>query len=280
MPESPEVETIARNLRDGTAGCFAIPGLTISGFKLSWQKTLVEPTVEVLNTLLPGQVVKSITRRAKYLIVTLSRYSILIHLRMSGDLLTCADDIDPGLNHIRFELEFLEGGRLLFNDPRKFGRIWVVEDTKAILGRLGPEPLDESFTVEDFFGLLQKKKRIIKSLLLDQTFIAGLGNIYTDESLHLAGIHPLSISKNLNFKTSKKLLESIRQVLNDGIYRNGSSIDWVYRGGEYQNNFRVYGRTGQNCNVCGTIIERIVVSQRGTHLCPKCQVLYQTREKD
>jgi len=280
MPESPEVETIARNLREGTAGCFAIPGLTISGYKSYWQKTLAEPTTELLDQLLPGQVVKEVKRRGKYLVLTLSRHTVLIHLRMSGDLLTCVDDFDPGLKHIRFELEFLEGGRLLFNDPRKFGRIWVVEDTQTILGKLGPEPLDESFTSEEFFNLLRNKKRIIKSLLLDQSSIAGLGNIYTDESLHLAGIHPLTISKNLKYQTSKRLLESIRQVLNDGIERNGSSIDWVYRGGEYQNNFRVYGRTGQACNVCGTIIERIVVGQRGTHLCPKCQVLYKSREKD
>jgi formamidopyrimidine-DNA glycosylase len=280
MPESPEVETIARNLREGTAGCFALPGLTISGYTSYWQKTLAEPTTELLDQLLPGQVVKEVKRRGKYLVLTLSRHTVLIHLRMSGDLLTCVDDFDPGLKHIRFELEFLEGGRLLFNDPRKFGRIWVVEDTQTILGKLGPEPLDESFTSEEFFNLLHNKKRIIKSLLLDQSFIAGLGNIYTDESLHLAGIHPLTISKNLKYQTSKRLLESIRQVLKDGIERNGSSIDWVYRGGEYQNNFRVYGRTGQACNVCGTIIERIVVGQRGTHLCPKCQVLYKSREKD
>jgi formamidopyrimidine-DNA glycosylase len=280
MPESPEVETIARNLREGTAGCFALPGLTISGYTSYWQKTLAEPTTELLDQLLPGQVVKEVKRRGKYLVLTLSRHTVLIHLRMSGDLLTCVDDFDPGLKHIRFELEFLECGRLLFNDPRKFGRIWVVEDTQTILGKLGPEPLDESFTSEEFFNLLHNKKRIIKSLLLDQSFIAGLGNIYTDESLHLAGIHPLTISKNLNYQTSKRLLESIRQVLKDGIERNGSSIDWVYRGGEYQNNFRVYGRTGQACNVCGTIIERIVVGQRGTHLCPKCQVLYKSREKD
>jgi len=274
MPELPEVETIARNLRDGSAGCFALPGLTISGFNLSWYKTLVEPPAEVLQQLLPGQVVKDVTRRAKYLVITLSRHTILIHLRMSGDLLTFADDIDPGLKHIRFELEFLEGGRLIFNDPRKFGRIWVVEDTQTLLGKLGPEPLDESFTEGEFFNLLHNKKRMIKSLLLDQSFISGLGNIYTDESLHLAGIHPLTNSTSLTLYTSRKLLESIRQVLMDGILRNGSSIDWVYRGGEYQNNFRVYRRTGQACNVCGTMIERIVVGQRGTHLCPKCQVLY------
>jgi formamidopyrimidine-DNA glycosylase len=271
MPELPEVETITRNLREGTAGCFALPDLTISGFTLFWRKTLAEPTPELLEKQLPGQVVRDVQRRAKYLVITLSRYTMLIHLRMSGDLLTCADDVDPGLKHIRFALEFLEGGRLLFNDARKFGRIWVVDKPEFILGRLGPEPLDPSFTTDDFYHHLQGKNRIIKSLLLDQSFIAGLGNIYTDEALHGAGIHPLSVSKKLDLIGAGRLLDSIRSVLNDGIQRNGASIDWVYRGGEYQNNFRVYGRTGEPCLVCGTEIQRLIVGQRSTHFCPHCQ---------
>ncbi len=271
MPELPEVETIARNLREGTAGCFALPGLTISGSSLFWQKTLAEPAPEELEILLPGQMIKAVSRRAKYLVITLSRHTMLIHLRMSGDLLTCADDTDPGLKHIRFALEFLEGGRLLFNDSRKFGRIWVIENPETILGRLGPEPLDPSFTTNDFYHRLQGKNRIIKSLLLDQSFIAGLGNIYTDEALHRAGIHPLSLSKKLDLFGAERLLDSIRYVLNDGIMRNGASIDWVYRGGNYQNNFRVYGRTGKSCPVCGNEIRRLMVGQRSTHYCPHCQ---------
>lgn len=271
MPELPEVETIARNLREGTAGCFALPGLTISGFQLAWARTLAEPTPIELERLLPGQMIKNVWRRAKYLVITLSHHTILLHLRMSGDLLTCTDDIDPGLKHVRFALEFLEGGRLLFNDPRKFGRVWFVEKPESILGRLGPEPLDPSFTANDFYQRLQSKNRIIKPLLLDQNFIAGLGNIYTDEALHRAGIHPLMLSRSLDEISAARLLDSIRFVLNDGIQRNGASIDWVYRGGEYQNNFRVYGRTGKACPVCGTEIKRIMVGQRGTHFCPHCQ---------
>ena len=271
MPELPEVETIARNLREGTAGCFALPGLTISGFTLNWQKTLAVPTPKELEVQLPGQVVKDVRRRAKFVVMTLSRHTILIHLRMSGDLLTVADDVDPGINHVRFSLEFLEGGRLLFNDARKFGRIWVIEDSASILGRLGPEPLDPSLTSDDLYRRLQGKNRIIKSLLLDQSFISGLGNIYTDEALHQAGIHPLTSSKKLTHTDAERLLDSIRSVLMDGIQRNGASIDWVYRGGEYQNNFRVYGQTGKPCPVCGTEIKRLVVGQRGTHICPQCQ---------
>lgn len=271
MPELPEVETIVRNLREGTAGCFALPGLTISGFKLSWQKTLAVPTAEELEKTLPGQVIKDVRRRAKYIVISLSRHTILIHLRMSGDLLTIADDVEPGVNHVRFSLDFLEGGSLLFNDSRKFGRVWVVEDPESILGRLGPEPLDPCFTTDDLYHRLQSKDRIIKSLLLDQSFIAGLGNIYTDEALHLAGIHPLTSSKRLEHSDAGRLLDSIRSVLKDGVKRNGASIDWVYRGGEYQNDFRVYGRTGKPCPVCETEIKRLVVGQRGTHICPLCQ---------
>ena len=128
-----------------------------------------------------------------------------------------------------------------------------------------------SLTTDDLYRRLQSKDRIIKSLLLDQSFIAGLGNIYTDEALHLAGIHPLTSSKRLKHSDAGRLLDSIRSVLMDGIQRNGASIDWVYRGGEYQNNFRVYGRTGKPCPVCGTEIKRLVVGQRGTHICPLCQ---------
>lgn len=273
MPELPEVETIARNLREGSENCLALPGLTISSFSLYWPKTLAEPSADDLPQELPGQVVQDIYRRGKYLAIRLSRQTILIHLRMSGDLITAEDGIETGLKHIRFELDFLEGGRLIFNDPRKFGRIWVLEDPEVIFDRLGPEPLDDTLTEEVFFKRINLRKRIIKPLLLDQSFIAGLGNIYTDESLHHAGIHPLTKSEDLDMNKSARLLSSIREILLDGIRKNGSSIDWVYRGGDYQNNFRVYGRDGQPCRVCGDVIRKQIIGQRGTHYCPRCQVL-------
>jgi formamidopyrimidine-DNA glycosylase len=110
-------------------------------------------------------------------------------------------------------------------------------------------------------------------LLLDQTFLAGLGNIYTDEALHIAKLHPLEISDSISEKQAKALHEAIRKVLKEGILRNGASIDWIYRGGEYQHYFRVYDRAGEPCNVCGTPIQRLVVGQRGTHICPNCQTV-------
>jgi formamidopyrimidine-DNA glycosylase len=161
---------------------------------------------------------------------------------------------------------------LAFNNPRKFGRVWLLDDPGKVLGDLGPEPLDENFTAECFYQHLSRYKRQIKPLLIDQKFIAGLGNIYTDEALNLAKIHPLMLSNQLSFKQAELLLNSIRGVLKEGIRQNGASIDWVYQGGEFQNHFRVYQREGEPCPECKTPITRIVVGQRGTHLCTNCQV--------
>jgi formamidopyrimidine-DNA glycosylase len=166
----------------------------------------------------------------------------------------------------------LEGDlRLAFNDPRKFGRAWLVADPQGVLANLGPEPLDQAFTPEELHWHLKAHRRQLKPLLLDQTFLAGLGNIYADEALHSAGLHPLTLANSLDAGQAFQLWQAIRQVLEEGIRRQGASIDWVYRGGDFQNQFRVYQRTGKPCPICGTPIERIVVGQRGTHFCPACQ---------
>jgi formamidopyrimidine-DNA glycosylase len=209
-------------------------------------------------------------RRGKFVLISLSEDTLLIHLRMSGDLLVEDQRVAPAPHH-RLMLD-LEGGiRLSFNDTRKFGRVWLVSDPGTVLSSLGPEPLSPSFTAEDLYKLLHARVRQIKPLLLDQRFIAGIGNIYADEALHLARIHPLRVSNTLEYEEVERLWESMREVLQEGIRRNGASIDWVYRGGDFQNYFRVYGRTGEPCPVCGTPIERIVVGQRSTHYCPECQ---------
>ena len=180
---------------------------------------------------------------------------------------------DPIAPHDRLLLIFEDGFRLAFNDTRKFGRIWLVDDTSPLLGKLGPEPLDGSLTPEIFHEMLSPRHRQLKPLLLDQSFIAGLGNIYTDEALHRSHLHPQSLACDLDLAQSTVLLENIRAVLEAGIAANGASIDWVYRGGGFQNEFQVYQRKGEPCYQCGTLIERIVVGQRGTHICPHCQIL-------
>jgi formamidopyrimidine-DNA glycosylase len=280
MPELPEVETIVSALRDGRSEYrTSVVGLKIKDTVVLWSKTLAAPSEEEFRDRIREQTVTGLSRRGKFLIFSLASDHLLIHLRMSGDLRLedASDEIGspkPFEKHDRLALNFTEGSRLVFNDTRKFGRVWLVKDPAEITGELGLEPLDESFTAQQFHQMLIARGRLLKPLLMDQTFIAGLGNIYTDEALHLAKLHPLTQSKEITQDQSGRLLEAIRAVLNEGIQRNGASIDWVYRGGDFQNYFRVYGRTGEPCPVCGTPIERLVVGQRGTHICPNCQALH------
>ena len=273
MPELPEVETIARGLREGIAERHSILQHRIIKVKLLWPRTLAEPQPSQVARLLKGRTIAGITRRGKFLVFDLGGVSLLIHLRMSGDLFIRSGSA-PLEKHDRLVL-WLEKGKdvhqLAFNDTRKFGRVWVTRQPENVLGGLGPEPLEDGLTPEGFHACLVKRKRLLKPLLLDQSFLAGLGNIYTDEVLHLAKLHPLRRSDGLTEDESKRLLSAIRTTLREGIRRNGASIDWVYRGGDFQNHFRVYGRAGEACPVCGTPITRLVVGQRGTHVCEFCQ---------
>ncbi len=280
MPELPEVETIARKLRP------QLVGRIIQDADLRWRRTLAFPSNRFFRERIRGQEIKDVTRRAKFLILRLSQDTLLIHLRMSGDLYLKESTIKPE-KHDRLILRLVpvsysetERDRsgnglsnLVFNDTRKFGRVWLTATPNDVLGKLGPEPLSRAFTSQWLHEALQHKHRQLKPLLLDQTFLAGLGNIYTDEALHFARLHPLAASDSVTADEAKALHEAIRKVLREGIRRNGASIDWVYRGGEFQNYFRVYDRTGKPCPVCGTGIQRILVGQRSTHFCPTCQVL-------
>lgn len=270
MPELPEVQTIAAILRQGSLEQPSLLGKQIVGVRVLWERSLAEPEAGEFAQRIVGQRIEEITRRGKFIVIALSQDYLLFHLRMSGDLMVERDDA-PMLPHHRLAL-ILEGGwRLAFNDPRKFGRAWLVRDAQIVLSGLGPEPLDERLTPNELFKGLQKRRRQLKPLLVDQSFLAGIGNIYADEILHAARLHPLRLSDSLTYAEAERLWRSIRQVLNEGIQRNGASIDWVYRGGGFQNYFRVYQRTGQPCYVCGAPVQRIIVAQRGTHLCPVCQ---------
>lgn len=283
MPELPEVETIARHLRPH------LIGRTIISADVRWQRTIASPSVHVFKRRIKGQAILGVTRRAKFLKLQLSSSNLLIHLRMSGDL-----EIKPAgvrlEKHDRLVLllapasmpsEELEASApelgasssisLVFNDTRKFGRVWLTDDDREVTGALGPEPLGPGFTSRRLYESLHAHRRRLKPLLLDQTFIAGLGNIYTDEALHMAKLHPLARTDAISERQAGRLYSAIRRTLRAGIRRNGASIDWVYRGGEFQNHFRVYDRVGQPCPVCGTKIKRLVVGQRGTHICPHCQ---------
>ena len=246
MPELPEVETICRYLREGTATSPSISGYVIKSAQVLWPRTLATPSVDEFTRRVPGQSIQAINRRGKYIVLSLTSDTMLIHLRMSGDLLVEAGEAAPALHH-RLLINFQNGLRLAFNDTRKFGRVWLVDEPEQVTGDLGPEPFDPEFTAHDLYLRLQSTHRQLKPLLLDQSFLAGLGNIYVDESLNLARLHPLENSQHVSEAQAERLLNSIRQVLNEGILRNGASIDWVYRGGDFQNYFRAYDREGQPC---------------------------------
>lgn len=276
MPELPEVETIVQALDKGGRGAPPVTGQVIHTVRLFWLRSLATPGVEQFEHRLPGQQIKSINRRGKFIHLTLSQDHLLIHLRMSGDLRHEPNSDETGIerppaDHDRVLLIFENDWRLVFNDPRKFGRVWLVQDPIEVLADLGPEPLDGSLNADKFSRMLMSRHRQLKPLLMDQKFLAGMGNIYTDESLHMAGLHPRTIASDLTAGQTARLLEAIRKVLKAGIRTSGASIDWVYRGGDFQNHFRVYQRTGKPCPVCGSPVERILVGQRGTHFCATCQ---------
>ncbi len=272
MPELPEVETVARSLRSGGMTGEPVINRQISAVDLLNRNTLIfDGTPEECSAALKGHVIRSVSRRAKYLVIATDDPFILIHLRMSGDLRLETEADHALLPHDRLIFRFTDGTRLVFNDVRKFGRVWVTHDPAAVLGDLGVEPLSGDFTEAYLREKPGKKRGAIKTVLLDQHLIAGIGNIYADESLFAAGIRPDRPANSLTDEEWARLHRCIRETLSAAIARNGSSFDWAYKGGHFQNEFKVYQKEGTPCPNCGTLIERIVLGQRGTHFCPKCQ---------
>ena len=274
MPELPEVETVARGLRA------SLIGSTIVGVEVRWARSVIPPYPARFMRRLTGQSVTDVGRRGKWVVIALSGGdALLVHLRMTGRLVlesgaACLDD-----RHLRVLL-FLSGGRRLhFSDQRKFGRMVLTAKPQEVLGGLGPEPLAEDFTPERLVDMLARRRGRIKPLLLNQRFLAGLGNIYTDEALWRAGIHPLRPANTLTPIEVRRLHRAIQSVTRAAIASGGTTLpDRSYRqadgrSGEFAARLAVYGRVGQPCPRCGTAIERITVGQRGTHLCPYCQAL-------
>lgn len=274
MPELPEVETVARLIRPG------LLGRTITSTRIAWARTVGEAGPRSFGRSVRGARVTSVWRRAKYIVFDLERDGraaghLLGHLRMSGRFHVEQADWDPG-PHGRVCLGLDDGRSFHFIDVRKFGRLEFVTDLESRLSSLGPEPLDAGFDAEGFQRDLRSRRRQLKPLLLDQSFVAGLGNIYVDEALHTAGLHPLRSSDRVPAARARRLHGAIQDTLRAAIEREGSSFDTFYRTpegqpGSYQHQFRVYGRTGKPCLECGTPIQRLVVGQRGTHVCRRCQ---------
>ncbi len=270
MPELPEVETVARLIRPG------LVGRRITNVSVTWKRSIGSQTVPSFVSAVTGARFDSIERRAKYIVMSLGERGALVgHLRMTGRMHVEAADWDPG-KFAKVRLDLDDGRAFHFIDVRKFGRLEFVRDPAARLADIGPEPLGPEFTAEWLGQALSSRRRALKPLLLDQTFVAGLGNIYVDESLHRSGLHPLCLSNRVSASQAVLLQHEIRSVLSEAIEREGSSFDVFYRTpegnpGSFQHQFRVYGRTGEPCRACGTPIVRSVVGQRGTHTCPMCQ---------
>lgn len=266
MPELPEVETIRRDLEP------LLLGSTIVGVEVFWPRSIARPSAHEFEELITGRTFLRLDRRGKYLIFLLSGgWNLIIHLAMTGRLLFNQAERDK---HTRAIFHLEDGHNLLFVNMRKFGRLYLVKDAEEVVGRLGPEPLEPEFTPQLFAHLLANRGGALKPLLLNQRFLAGLGNIYTDEALFIAGLHPQRRADTLNPKEIKRLYEAIRLVLEEGLKDGGTTLTAYRRPseekGKHQERLQVFRRTGP-CPRCGATIERIVLGGRGTYFCPHCQ---------
>jgi len=270
MPELPEVETIKNELLPH------IVGRQVTGVTLFWEGIVHQPSVEEFYSRLIGQRLTGLARRGKYLLFSLTSGEVLIiHLKMTGSLLVGQDSSEPP-KYTRAIIHLDKDINIFFRDPRKLGVMWLVGDESIIVGKLGPEPLETGFTPQVLAQRLTNRTAPIKALLSDQTFIAGIGNMYADEALFAARIHPLRSGGSLSSEEVKHLHRAIQRVLWSAIGNKGASVDTYLRPdgtlGTAHFQFQVAHRLGGKfCPVCGTPIERIPVRNRGSYFCPHCQ---------
>ena len=272
MPELPEVETVRRGL------AAQIVGRVFAGLSfLEWPRTIETPAPEELSRRIAGRRVEAVRRRAKFLAIALDGDEhLVVHLRMTGQLSVAPQDT-PRERFARVAFAFADGNELRFSDTRRFGRIALLNGVElaARFRDLGPEPLDAGWLADDFVAALARRRTRLKPLLLDQAFLAGLGNIYVDEALFRARLHPLTPAVEVPEEGAVALHAAIREVLSDAIGSGGTTFsnyrDAYGQEGDYYERRRVYARTDEPCPTCGTQIVRIVVGGRGTHYCPTCQ---------
>jgi len=270
MPELPEVETVVRHINPHLKGKLIKRISPLNNYK----KVFATHTPTAFNNLVMGQKIKRVWRRAKFIVVDLEAGHMLIHLRMTGRLLTKLTKDDKP-KHLTVHMQLNDGSELYFKDYRKFGRWYYYQNLDYINSRLGIEPLSSGFTSDWLYYNLRNHSRQLKALLLDQSFIAGLGNIYVDEVLWTAKLHPQKLSSTVGRKKNDILHSAIQNILQRAIDQQGTTIINFYFGegleGNFKNALDIFNRQGQKCHRCGKIIKKIRVSQRGTHICPKCQ---------
>jgi formamidopyrimidine-DNA glycosylase len=270
VPELPEVETVARDLRG------LLVGRTITHVTVRWDRTIAFPSVGELKGGIAGRQVVAVGRRGKYVVIDLDRGHLLIHLKMSGQLCVAPGD-EPLDRHTHTVFDLDDGRQLRFRDVRKFGRVYLVDDAGRVTGGLGPEPLARGFRLEDLRRALARRSGRLKSLLLNQSFLAGIGNIYADEVLFAAKLHPLRRADSLTEEEQVRLYRAIRRVLKRAVEGRGTTlddggyVDAAGQAGTYREQLAVHERQGEPCVVCSTPIERIRIGGRSTYFCPNCQ---------
>ncbi len=270
MPELPEVETVVRGLRDD------VVGRMFTGARVEWLPQISPMAPHDFSARLAGQRVTALDRRGKYVVFTLSDDFLLIHLKMTGRLYVAQPgDAGAGDRWVRVVFGLDNGRELRFSDSRKFGRLYLVSDLQEVTADLGPEPLADDFTLEVFRDRLARRRGAIKPLLLNQSFLAGVGNIYADEALWRARIDPRRRADTLRPGEIEELYHAIRSALRAGIEHEGASVNWYRKpdgtSGTQQAHFNVYDRANLPCPRCGTAVSKIKLGQRGTHFCPVCQ---------
>ncbi|WP_430606257.1 formamidopyrimidine-DNA glycosylase [Enterococcus sp. AZ170] len=274
MPELPEVETVRKGLEK------LVVGKTIKEVTVLWPRIIETPEVDVFAQQLIGQTIENMERRGKFLIFKLTNYDLVSHLRMEGKYETHDPQNDRN-KHTHVIFTFTDETELRYLDVRKFGRMTLVEKNQAGLYKgilaLGPEPVPSQFKLSEFRRGLKKHHKAIKPLLLDQRLVTGLGNIYVDEALWEAKIHPEQPADTLKAKEIERLYHAIIDVLGRAVEAGGTTIrsylNALGEAGTFQISLNVYGQTEKPCSRCGTPIKKIKVAQRGTHFCPKCQTL-------
>lgn len=273
MPELPEVETVRRTLKQ------LVIGKTIERVSVHLPRIILEPAdITEFATLLRDEMIRDIGRKGKYLLFTFDHWVMVSHLRMEGRYSVVPRN-EPMEKHTHVVFHFTDGRELRYRDVRQFGTMQLVRpkevNTKTSVGKLGPEPLSAEFTKQWFREQLTHRKTRLKPLLLNQEFLAGLGNIYVDEALFTAGLHPERSASDLSQEEVERLHAAIQTTIEKAITAGGASVRSYVNGegeiGMFQLQLNVYGRAGEPCPVCGRPIRRIIVAGRGTHVCEHCQ---------
>jgi len=277
MPELPEVETIRRDLDREFAG------KKVKAVEITGARSVRRSTHDELTTRVVGRTFKTVKRRGKYLVIVLDSGEWLVfHLRMSGQLLK-ATPKTPKPKHTHVVIDFTQGGQLRFVDPRTFGEAFVVDPARLAeeapgLDELGWDPLEDSLPWVDFARLVLARRQQLKTLLTEQRIVAGLGNIYSDEVLHVAGLRYDRLSNTLTMQEVRRLFRAIIEVVHEAVTARGSSladeqyVDLYGKAGGYQDHHQVYAREGKACPRCRATIERTKWGGRSTFYCPACQV--------